>query len=250
MSPGVAAAELAGLGLAASWLANTLGAYAVTKMARLLVVRRTCSADAIALTFDDGPDPRWTPRVCDRLEAAGSRGTFFLLAEKAAAQPDLVRELLERGHEVALHGQSHRPLWLRWPWSVRRDMERGLACLEDLVEGPVEWCRPPWGHCTLDSLWTARRLGLRTALWSVCPEGFVGRHDAEALAAATASARAGDIVCLHDAGGRPDTPRRVLAALDLALPRLEERGLVSRPLSEHPLRAPRGSRSAPHTHAC
>ena len=60
-----------------------------------------------ALTFDDGPDPVWTPAVLDALAHAGARATFFVLGEAAARHPDVVRRTLAEGHAVELHGHAH-----------------------------------------------------------------------------------------------------------------------------------------------
>ncbi|MFC6750853.1 polysaccharide deacetylase family protein [Deinococcus aquaticus] len=69
----------------------------------------------VALTFDDGPDPRSTPAVLDALHAAGAHATFFVLAAPAGAHPDLIARMLREGHEVQAHAVKHRHAWLRPP---------------------------------------------------------------------------------------------------------------------------------------
>ncbi|MGN6557227.1 MAG: polysaccharide deacetylase family protein, partial [Solirubrobacterales bacterium] len=64
--------------------------------------------DLVALTFDDGPDLRFTPPLLDALERAGATATFFVVGERLPGAEDLLREMEERGHEIALHGMTHR----------------------------------------------------------------------------------------------------------------------------------------------
>src|SRR5207247_5396903 len=95
---------LARLGLApgAAWLGYAWGAHLATP----LCVHRAPRAAGrrIALTFDDGPDPEWTPRVVDALAEWRVRGTFFLVGERATRAPEAVRAIVAGGHEVASHG--------------------------------------------------------------------------------------------------------------------------------------------------
>src|SRR5262249_57471514 len=77
--------------------------------------RGPSGSGAVSLTFDDGPDPRWTPRVLDVLAARAARATFFLVGRRAAAAPDVVRAIADAGHEIANHTWSHPSLRLCSP---------------------------------------------------------------------------------------------------------------------------------------
>ncbi|MHB8919068.1 MAG: polysaccharide deacetylase family protein, partial [Desulfocucumaceae bacterium] len=84
------------------------------------VLARFCSLGAITrlprghviITFDDGPDPRYTPRVLDVLKAAGVKACFFVVGEKARRHPDIIRTIVSEGHEIGSHGLRHRIPWL------------------------------------------------------------------------------------------------------------------------------------------
>src|SRR5579862_2667391 len=93
------------------------------------VVRGPRDARGVALTFDDGPHPRWTRAVLDVLSARGVKGaTFFVVARKAEQYPDVVREIRERGHSVEIHSYAHDRLFaLRGPRRVREDLERAVT---------------------------------------------------------------------------------------------------------------------------
>ena len=90
----------------------------------------------IALTFDDGPDPEFTPRVLDLLAARGIRASFFLVGERAARAPATVRAIAEAGHEIGSHGWSHRSLWLCGPARTDAEIGRARAILGELPARP------------------------------------------------------------------------------------------------------------------
>ncbi len=121
------------------------------------VIRRT-------FTFDDGPTPGVTERVLDLLDAAGERAIFFVLAEKALAHPELIREITERGHEIGFHGEKHVFLPKLFPTTEWASHARGLAGLRTMA--PVRYVRPPHGTWTLTTLLFARTHGLIPFHWT------------------------------------------------------------------------------------
>src|SRR5919106_413669 len=125
----------------------------------------------IALTFDDGPDPVWTPRVLDALAERHVRGTFFLVGERAQRAAAAVRAIVGGGHEIASHGWSHRSLWLCGPRGTAEEIDRAQATLTALSGTAPRYFRPPWGmvNAAMFPLLRARRL--QPVLWSIQPEG-------------------------------------------------------------------------------
>src|SRR5579862_1532610 len=126
------------------YAAAALLGYSALVLAGVLVLPLRVYADAIvhgpgdargvALTFDDGPHPRWTRAVLDILAARGTRATFFVVARKAEQHPDVVSEILERGHAVEVHSYAHDRLFaLRGERRVRDDLEQAMAALERLT---------------------------------------------------------------------------------------------------------------------
>jgi peptidoglycan/xylan/chitin deacetylase (PgdA/CDA1 family) len=111
---------------------------------RLFRGREHLETAAVALTFDDGPDPDATPAVLEQLEAAGATATFFLVGEQVRAHPELAAEVAARGHVVGLHGFTHvEHDELADP---RADLERGAATLADAAGRPPVLYRPPYGR--------------------------------------------------------------------------------------------------------
>ena len=92
-------------------------------------IRRGPTCDhAVALTFDDGPDPVFTPRILDILAQFGVRATFFVIGKRAEQHPEIIRAIAEAGHEVGNHTYTHRPLWLLPPHQTREEIDRCTRC--------------------------------------------------------------------------------------------------------------------------
>jgi peptidoglycan/xylan/chitin deacetylase (PgdA/CDA1 family) len=185
-------------------------------------------ARGIALTFDDGPDPRSTPTILDLLDKAGAKATFFVIGRKAEEHPELIREISERGHGVAVHTYGHARLFSLFPpWKVKADLERAIDLLHGITGMRPRLFRAPIGHVSPSMSRVARQLDLRIVGWSV--RGFDGWSGAKADDVAARVIRKlddGAIVCLHDASERGDfvpasleaLPKILAAARDKQLP--------------------------------
>ncbi len=183
----------------------------------------------VALTFDDGPDPEVTPRILALLDRHGARATFFCIGERAARHPELVRDIVARGHAIGNHTMRH-PGWFallgaagqRREWQEAQDVLRRLG-----VEGHL--ARAPLGLRNPISDPVLQRCRLRHVGWS--RRGFDTRcGDSErVLARITRGLRAGDIILLHDATARRDAHGVpvCLPVLERLLPLLAARGLAS-----------------------
>jgi peptidoglycan/xylan/chitin deacetylase (PgdA/CDA1 family) len=157
-----------------------------------------------ALTFDDGPDPATTPRVLDVLDQVGAKATFFVIVRKAEAHPELVREILARGHSVGLHSYAHDRLFaLRSAGRVREDLERGIAALAAITGEAPALFRPPIGHTNPTIARVVEDLDLITVGWSVSAhDGTAGANVDRVVARVSARLHDGAIVLMHDASER------------------------------------------------
>ncbi|HVC14377.1 MAG TPA: polysaccharide deacetylase family protein [Acidimicrobiales bacterium] len=182
----------------------------------------------VALTFDDGPDPEVTPRVLDTLDGLGLRATFFLLGERVRRHPDVVGEVVRRGHQLATHGDEHTHHLLRSPAWVARDLRRANAALHQLGHAP-SWYRPAYGQATAATLAAARALGLRTVLWSAWGREWASKDAREVASRVTRRLRPGAVVLFHDSDrfGPPGMSRRALDALPLVADELQGRRLTA-----------------------
>ncbi|MBX3220346.1 MAG: polysaccharide deacetylase family protein [Labilithrix sp.] len=170
------------------------------------VIRGPAGARGVVLTFDDGPDPVHTQRVLDILDEHGAKATFFVIGKKVDKHPDVVKEIVARGHEVGVHGWAHDRLFaLRGPRRVRRDLARAIRSLERVTKRRPTLFRPPVGHTNPTIARVAEQLELTVVGWSAAGYDGLGGADARKVAARiTRGLDDGDIVLLHDAAERGD----------------------------------------------
>jgi peptidoglycan/xylan/chitin deacetylase (PgdA/CDA1 family) len=166
---------------------------------RWLLWRGNGARAEIALTFDDGPDPRFTPQILDLLRRYGVRATFFVVGERALAHPSLVRRIVAEGHEIGSHSHTH-PDFARLSWrEARAEIAGARAAIEQLQGGPCRLFRPPRGKLCWQSLAGAWRDGLTVVMWSVDLKDFRAETPAAILDfLAARPLRAGDVVLYHE----------------------------------------------------
>jgi peptidoglycan-N-acetylglucosamine deacetylase len=193
----------------------------------------------VALTFDDGPDPEWTPQVLDLLAARDVRATFFVVGYRARQYPELVRRIRREGHVLGSHSGTHpdaRRLGLR---RLHRDYAEGRAALEAAIGEPVALFRPPNGTLDAKGIVVIRRLGLVPRLWTIDPQDWHPDTTTADIVARCAAAGVGDIVLLHDGLERPLAARALdrsatVSALPQVIAAFRERGLGFSTLASYP----------------
>lgn len=189
----------------------------------------------ISLTFDDGPDPEWTPKVLDLLAARKVRATFFVIGRRVEAHPALAARLVAEGHEVGLHTFDH-PLsyTIRSSRFIRDDLSRTRDALGAVGVTTPRWFRPPNGLLNPRIAQEVVRAGLDIAGWTVRPFDGIATAPDRVVQRVTSALGRGDVVLLHDARsphGATHDPPGVLA-LPRILDAVEARGLVPVPLGE------------------
>lgn len=183
---------------------------------------------SLALTFDDGPDPVWTPRLLDLLEALDARATFFPIAPLAACHPELLERMAAAGHTVGLHCCQHvRHADRDRDW-LRRDTAEALELLAAVGIRPAFW-RPPWGDTVGWSSEVARDHGLRLIGWTVDTHDWRGDCATEMFEQTRIALEHGSIVLAHDGIG--PGARRKGAGETLAYVRLVARHARAQGLS-------------------
>jgi peptidoglycan/xylan/chitin deacetylase (PgdA/CDA1 family) len=165
-------------------------------------------AGTVALSFDDGPDPTWTPRVLAELGRRGALATFFVEADRASAEPELVEAMLAAGHEVGLHCVRHVRHTELSEAEVFAEAERGLEALAALGTRPRAW-RAPWGIVTAATVSAAAAHDLELWNWSFDSHDWRGDTREEMLAALDSEGGLddGSVVLMHDGLG-PGATRR------------------------------------------
>lgn len=154
----------------------------------------------IALTFDDGPDPRWTPVVLDALAQVGAHATFFQHGNAVLAEPALAREVAAAGHELANHGTGHLDLTQMSTAQLRENLGSTHDAIVETTAKVPTLLRPPWGRIDSLGLMTAAELGYRVALWSHHLPTDGAEHTVDHN---IATAAPGMIVLCHDGRSTP-----------------------------------------------
>lgn len=168
----------------------------------------------LALTFDDGPNAAWTPRLLDILARYDVRATFFLLGNRAEAQTDLLRRIAAAGHTVGNHSWSHLNLARTSARRVREELRQTSDTLQQIIGAPVKFFRPPFGARRPAVFRIARELGLEPVLWNAMTSDW-SESSADRIAEQLVHkidklerrGRAANIV-LHDGGHREISANR------------------------------------------
>jgi peptidoglycan/xylan/chitin deacetylase (PgdA/CDA1 family) len=127
----------------------------------------------LALTFDDGPNPAWTPQLLDILGEHGVHATFFMVGRFAQAEPALVRRVADAGHLIGNHSWSHPNLARTASNRVREELTRTSDTLAQITGEPIRFFRPPFGARRPAVLRIARRLGLTPVTWNAMTSDWV-----------------------------------------------------------------------------
>lgn len=179
----------------------------------------------IALTFDDGPSPEYTPRVLDILKKYDVPASFFLVGNFAALNPQLVKRMQAEGHSVGCHSYFHYHAWLMPPLTSYIDMMRTYKVIKKILGQAPRWYRPPWGTFNLFSLLWAKKLGLYPAYWSIEAQDWEAKTTVEHIRDTVLSkAEPGSIIVLHDNRGAKGAPERTIEALPYIIESLQKEG--------------------------
>lgn len=180
---------------------------------------------SVALSFDDGPDPRHTPQILDLLGAARVQATFFVIAGQAVRHPQLVRRMLNEGHAVGSHGWSHRHPWTLGAAAAHAEVSKAGEALAELTGEAARWFRPPHGRLHPSMLAAAREQGQRVALWTRSAIDWGPWATPQAVQRRLCRVRRGEILLMHDGRNRHNRPQATAAALPRLVATLAERGL-------------------------
>jgi peptidoglycan-N-acetylglucosamine deacetylase len=189
----------------------------------------------VAITFDDGPDPRWTPKILDILKAANVKAAFFLVGVNAERYPGLVRRIVNEGHEIGNHTYYHPNLALCWPEHIRLELNATQLLLETITGRATTLFRPPYAADTgptqlseLAPLKIAEDLNYLVVLENIDPQDWAKPGADIILRRIKQQRHDGSVILLHDAGGDRS---QTVEALPRILDWLHTRGDTVVPLS-------------------
>ena len=185
-----------------SLLVGWLLAGTLNPSSRLFGTIQTNCEKGIWLTLDDGPDPKTTPAILDLLDSHGAKATFYVIGEKAEAHPDLIREIIQRGHQIANHTHTHpqTSFWCHGPIRTYREIARCQEALKKITGVAPQLFRAPVGHHNIFVHPVLRHFGMKLIGWN--SRGFDAAPGAT-LESVTgkirASASNGSIILAHEA---------------------------------------------------
>ncbi|MDR3405225.1 MAG: glycosyltransferase [Chthoniobacter sp.] len=183
----------------------------------------------VAITFDDGPDPEWTPKILDILRARGVKACFFLLGSNCEDYPGLVQRIVDEGHEIGNHTYSHRNLAVMSEWQMELELTATQRLIESITGRSTTLFRPPYNAdsnptdiAELAPLCLAQeQLGYTVVLEKIDPQDWSRPGTEEIIQRVKDLRNEGNIILLHDAGGdRSET----VAALPHIIDYLQTRG--------------------------
>ncbi len=186
------------------------------------------AARTIALTFDDGPDPVWTPKILDVLRRNDVRATFFTVGTRVAENPGLARRIVDEGHQIGLHSFTHTDLGAASAWRRSLELRETQLVIAGATGVTTPLLRPPYSSTNKalgDADWSAAvqagKEGYLTVLTTLDSQDWRRPGVETIVAGATPKDTAGQIVLLHDAGG---DRTQTVAALEQLVPRLKASG--------------------------
>lgn len=158
----------------------------------------------VALTFDDGPDPYWTPRLLEVMRDHGATGTFFMLGTSVQRHPEMARYVADAGGEVALHGLDHRRTTTLGAREFDRAIRAGRRLVEQASGATVRWYRPPYGAQNPVTWALAKRAGLTPVMWDATVWDWRDIPQEERVAKAMETTFPGSILLAHDRHAGPE----------------------------------------------
>ncbi|NHN35014.1 polysaccharide deacetylase family protein [Paenibacillus agricola] len=188
----------------------------VVRLFGIGVYKKGTAGRGIALTFDDGPDPQYTPLLLDLLKQHKIRATFFVLGSKAEKYPKLIARMHEEGHLVGLHNYVHWANALMTPQKVRLQLNHSVNVIESIIGEKPVYYRPPWGIINVFDFLLMKRF--RVILWSIIVGDWRSYGGKRRIKRKLLS-KLGDgaIIVLHDSGqtlgANHDAPTFMLEAL-------------------------------------
>lgn len=171
---------------------------------RRTVWRAAVTEQAVAITFDDGPSPVWTPRVLDELKDLGVRATFFMVGKHVEKYPDIARRVAQEGHEIGNHSFDHGVLL----YYTRPELEHEIKDTEEVIRRATgkttRYFRPPKAWILGWEKQKIKELGYRVVLWSLNSKDWVNFDDKYIIRYLLRRLHPGGIILFHDSGGAFD----------------------------------------------
>lgn len=192
-----------------------------------MIPSNTDHSRSVCLTFDDGPDPQYTPNILKVLADFDIKATFFVLGEAAERYPHLIEQVIKAGHTVGNHTYSHRHPWMMSSAQAGHEVIHANAVISQITGSVPRWFRPPFGRLRGAMRRQAQQEQMATVLWShsIIDWGVMGTK--AGISKRLAQIKPGDIVLMHDGKREHNHPEITLQCLPQFLRSLADRSLVA-----------------------
>lgn len=214
-------------------ISYALAPTAALRIRNRMKLRKNGENMKLYLTFDDGPDFSYTPELLDLLKKNEIKATFFMVADFAQNNPEIVKRIKDEGHQIALHSLEHKCMMFQDRDKTMEDISSSLRIMKDL-HVDVDYFRPPWGIVNLTMLDEIKKAGMELVLWDVMAEDWRAKTTPAQIERKLARrAGSGSIICLHDGRGRNGAPKRTIKALEKMIPRWKAQGYTFAKIEEY-----------------
>ena len=182
----------------------------------------------VALTFDDGPSPEWTPKILDELKEAQIKATFFMLGDHVQRYPEIARRVVAEGHEIGNHTYDHHVLLYYKKDELEKEIKEAEKTINNVTGRTTRYFRPPKAWLSSREKRKIEEMGYKIVLWSLNSKDWVTFHDKQITAYILKRIQPGDIILFHDSGGvftaEGGNRKQTVKAISRLAKKLKEKG--------------------------
>jgi peptidoglycan-N-acetylglucosamine deacetylase len=192
------------------------------------ITKKNKGINGIALTFDDGPNPKYTIELLDLLKRYGVKASFFVVGRKAVQNPEIIKRMHREGHTIGIHHFDHISSWILSPYHLRKQLIMTEKAIRSCTNEKVTFYRPPWGHFNMFTLFLSKPF--KVIMWShIFGDWKVEKCKHSLLEKLRTSTAKGSILLLHDCGesfgADEEAPRYMLKSLEKFLQESGKQGI-------------------------
>lgn len=190
-------------------------------------ITKKVKAKGIALTFDDGPDPVYTPQLLDLLKKYKVKASFFIVGSKAKNHPEIIKRMHQEGHTIGIHHFNHISGWLLTPFQLSKQLRETAKVIEGCTHERVSFYRPPWGHFNLFTPFISKNY--HVIMWAYIFGDWKVENSKRLFNPLQTVTEDGSIVLLHDCGetlgADQEAPRFMIENLEKYIKECTEKGV-------------------------
>lgn len=190
----------------------------------------------VAITFDDGPSPVWTPLILDELKKAQVKATFFMIGYHVQKYPDVARRVAEEGHSIGNHGYAHSVILYYTPAEIEEEIKYTEHVIREITGRTTRIFRPPkaWVRPLIKK--KIKEMGYKVVLWSLNSKDWVMFHHRAMVNSLVSRVKGGDIILFHDSGSvrslEGGDRSQTVKAITFLVEKLRAKGFQIVPLEE------------------